>query len=56
MEEIEISEIQEKLGTQFLPFLQSGLDLLTSEERLEIFSNYCRGCGTIGPCYCQNDE
>lgn len=30
---------------------------LSDEERLDLFSDYCRGCGTANlPCHCQNDE
>lgn len=33
------------------------LKYCTPEERLTLFSAYCRGCGTdILPCHCQNDE
>jgi hypothetical protein len=29
----------------------------TEDERLELFGEYCRGCGTDRlPCYCQNDD
>jgi hypothetical protein len=29
----------------------------TSEERISLFSNYCKGCGTDKlPCHCENDE
>lgn len=30
---------------------------LTDEERLDLFTDYCRGCGTANlPCHCQDDE
>lgn len=32
-------------------------DLLTDAERVELFSRYCRECGTKDlPCHCWNDE
>jgi hypothetical protein len=41
----EIKKIKEKLNA------------LSDEERLELFSNYCHGCGTKElPCYCTRDE
>lgn len=37
--------------------IKDQLDLLTDEQRLEIFSNYCKFCGSkIKPCCCQRDD
>lgn len=36
---------------------KEALDVLTAEERLDIFFEYCRSCGSKGPkCQCWNDE
>ena len=33
------------------------VDLLTAEQRLALFSNYCTSCGSDDPrCQCWNDE
>jgi hypothetical protein len=33
------------------------LTLCTEEERLEVFGEYCKWCGTDKlPCHCNNDE
>jgi len=32
------------------------LKLLTDEQRLEIFAEFCLGCGGDNPCYCQRDD
>jgi F0F1-type ATP synthase delta subunit len=32
------------------------LDLLSDNERFEIFSEYCLGCGSHKPCYCMKDD
>lgn len=33
------------------------MEELTEAERLDIITDYCRGCGTDDPrCHCQNDE
>lgn len=33
------------------------LDTISSDERLEVFSEYCRHCGDKNPkCQCWNDE
>lgn len=29
---------------------------LTDEQRLEIMSHYCKGCGKHGTCHCWNDD
>jgi Pyruvate/2-oxoacid:ferredoxin oxidoreductase delta subunit len=40
-----------------LAFIKRILDAITPEQRMEIFSNYCKGCGvTEKPCYCMRDE
>ena len=40
-----------------LPSIKEQLDLLTDEERLAIFSDYCKFCGSkIKPCYCHKDD
>jgi hypothetical protein len=37
--------------------LKQVIDSLTSEQRLELFSNYCKFCGSdILPCHCHNDD
>ena len=37
--------------------LKRELDQLTDEERMELFSHYCKHCGTKDiPCCCSNDE
>jgi len=37
--------------------VRESLAALTNEERLDIFADYCQGCGTSDPsCQCQNDE
>lgn len=42
---------------QKLEAIKVQLDVLSDEDRLELFSNYCRHCGTseLG-CQCWNDE
>lgn len=36
---------------------KAAMDLLTDYQRLEIMSNYCRGCGSTDPrCQCWNDD
>ncbi len=33
------------------------VDQLTNEQRLELFGEYCKGCGCDDPdCQCWNDE
>lgn len=33
------------------------VETLTERERLDLFGNYCRGCGDSDPsCQCWNDE
>lgn len=37
--------------------IKAMIDQLSNEEREELFSNYCKGCGCKDPnCQCQNDE
>lgn len=37
--------------------INSLLQLLTDDERLDVFSNYCRNCGTTNlPCSCSRDD
>ena len=37
--------------------IKAYLDSLTDEERLEVFSHYCKHCGTKDkPCYCTYDD
>lgn len=36
-----------------------GMNELSDEERMEVMSHYCKGCGKNideTPCYCLNDE
>ena len=37
--------------------IKDGLEDLTCEQRMELFSIYCLSCGTDNPgCQCWNDE
>jgi len=48
--------IEEECDTA-MQAVQALLPLMTAEERMEVFSDYCRGCGTDElPCHCQNDD
>lgn len=38
-------------------YLKGMLDVLSDDERIELFSHYCVHCGSKDiPCYCSNDE
>ena len=50
---IQLDAMQE-YATQNVKIL---LDNMTDEQRLEIFDNYCKFCGSKNThCYCQKDE
>lgn len=46
-----------RLRSEYPERLKSMIDNLSDDERVFLFSNYCRGCGTKShPCHCLNDE
>lgn len=52
-----IKSVEKDIIKSKLNDLKISLDSLTSEQRLEIFSNYCKHCGTKDPkCTCMRDE
>lgn len=36
--------------------LKSELEKLTADQRLDVFSKWCKYCGTESPCTCMRDE
>jgi hypothetical protein len=49
--------LEERLNTIKLEKLKRQLDDLTDDERHELFSSYCPGCGAKElPCFCERDD
>ena len=51
------AEIEAVIARQRLKTARDALGALTAEQRLELFGDYCHGCGRDDPtCQCWNDE
>jgi hypothetical protein len=52
-----LKQLDEKSSERLVPLIIKLMQSLTDEHRLEVFSCFCKYCGTEQPrCQCWNDE